>query len=145
MKHLKGTAEYRLAHETKWLAGGFFGIVWAFRGDMDWNAEFFNLPRHNDATPCGWCPATSGGAMPWSDFRIHPMAAWMRNIYSSRQWLAANPVRHALLTLPGVSILTVTPDLMHIKYLGTDQFVLGSVLYLLCFVILNAGDHYEHN
>ena len=46
---------------------------------------------------------------------------------------------HAIFTLPGVSILTVGVDLMHIKHLGTDKYMYRSVLYLLCFHVLSSS------
>ena len=41
-----------------------------------------------------------------------------------------------LLTLPGLSACTVALDWMHCKYLGSDQYMFGSVMWLLCFVVM---------
>lgn len=40
------------------------------------------------------------------------------------------------MALDGLTILNVIPDLMHVKHLGVDQYVYGSVLALLVYVIL---------
>ena len=36
----------------------------------------------------------------------------------------------------GVTVCTVALDYMHSKYIGSDQYTSGSVLYLLCFIML---------
>ncbi len=45
---------------------------------------------------------------------------------------AGNP----LSTLPGVIALTVALDYMHSKYLGMDQHMFGSTLYVLCYMVM---------
>ena len=60
----------------------------------------------------------------------------MQRIYNRAQVLALGPVHNALLELPGLSLLNVMPDLMHVKYLGSDKYVLGSIMYLLVYMIL---------
>lgn len=74
--------------------------------------------------------------MPWTDFRLNPLAEWMSNIWGAAQHAVQFPDRHAWLTLPGVSILSVAVDWMHVKYLGTDQYFIGTILWLMCYVIL---------
>ena len=44
---------------------------------------------------------------------------------------------HWLFHLPGVSILCVELDELHILQLGIVQYMLGSVLHLLCFEVLD--------
>eukprot|EP00972_Heterocapsa_arctica_P022609 3327521-Heterocapsa_arctica.AAC.1 len=44
-----------------------------------------------------------------------------------------------LFTLPGVDILSVYPDWMHVKHLGLDKKAYGSVLYALVHYVLD-GD-----
>ena len=41
-----------------------------------------------------------------------------------------------LFNLPGLSACSVAVDWMHAKYLGNDQYVFGSLLYVLCFVVM---------
>ena len=36
-----------------------------------------------------------------------------------------------LFTVPGVSGLTVTPDIMHTKWLGVDTYLLGSAMAVM--------------
>ena len=39
-------------------------------------------------------------------------------------------------SLPCVTILTVFPDYMHTKFLGTDRFVYGAILFVICYMLL---------
>ena len=137
---MEGTVEWRMAHEVIWIAGGFYFYVFGFIGDMEFLADVYNAPRTTAINPCAWCPCNSddsAGGMPWSDFRTLPdLALWMRNIYTRANWLNAGLVFNALLELPGMSSLNIMPDLMHVKYLGTDKYVLGSVMHLLVYVLL---------
>eukprot|EP00959_Pyramimonas_sp_CCMP1952_P450633 9435229-Pyramimonas_sp.AAC.1 len=43
---------------------------------------------------------------------------------------------HPLFKVPGVTILKVKPDWMHIKYLGLDNKLYGSVLFCLTRYVL---------
>lgn len=42
-------------------------------------------------------------------------------------WRAAGYDKHPLFRLPGVSVLNIYPDWMHVKHLGTDQYYYGSI------------------
>ena len=133
----KGTHEHYLAYHVIYLAGGFYAWVFAYLGDSDKFSAFFGTARPSETCPCTWCPATNrDGIMPWSDFRTAPAASWMSNMFSAPQWLMDHPIRHALLSLPGMSVLSLASDWMHVKYLGCDQYVLASVLYLLTHMLL---------
>ena len=135
--YLPGTVEYRRAHDVVWLADGLFALLWVISGDLDFHAAFMGFPRTTAASPCGLCPCTNReGDMPWSDYRTDPPAEWMQNMWGPEQYADAHPDRHPWLTLPGVTLLSVCIDWMHVKYLGTDQYFLGSVLYLLVFVLM---------
>eukprot|EP00959_Pyramimonas_sp_CCMP1952_P176732 3693849-Pyramimonas_sp.AAC.1 len=43
--------------------------------------------------------------------------------------------QHQLFSAPGVSILSITPDWMHIKHLGLDERLRGSVLFCLAHCV----------
>ena len=50
------------------------------------------------------------------------------------EWRAyRGAVLHPLFTIPGLSILNVQADVMHIVCLGVAHHMLGNVLYELCF------------
>ena len=50
-----------------------------------------------------------------------PNAAWLETIYSSVDFLTNVLPVHPLFTLPGVTVHTLWPDLMHVKYMGVDM------------------------
>ena len=72
--------------------------------------------------------------MPWTDFRDN--ADWMSHIWGGLEWLLATENNHPWFTLPAVTILTVFPDYMHTKFLGTDRFVYGAILFMICYMLL---------
>ena len=118
------------------LAGGFHCVLVSLVGDMDYFAKFLQLPHWTGAArSCTLCRCSKWGELSWKDFR--EVAAWRGMIFTTLTWrddpdAAKAPIFKAL----NVSGLTVAPDLMHVKYLGYQQYFLGSVLYLLCFYIL---------
>ena len=59
----------------------------------------------------------------------------MRNCFAPDDFLATNPDPHALFSLPGFTIRTIWPDLMHCKYMGVDQYFAGSVLVVCSFML----------
>ena len=75
---------------------------------------------------------SSTGPNAWSNFMTEPPATWMLNTYTPdyyRTTFAAT--LPALLKLPYASILSCSMDWMHCKYLGVDQYFLGSVLMFM--------------
>ena len=71
--------------------------------------------------------------MPWDNFQTAPaLAPWMLLLRDTAHYLLHNPFPHPLFETLGVSTYTTHLDYMHVKYLGTDQYFLGSVLFVLC-------------
>ena len=68
-------------------------------------------------------------------------AAWMKQLRSVAQWKAlyAGGSPHPIFTLTGVSHYSLEPDEPHLMYLGTVQYFLGSVLYLLVFRLVSGS------
>ena len=113
------------------LADDWFGCLWALIGDSEYLSSRLNLPKHNNAKNCcALCKASLSGSNTWSDFR--PTAGWRAHQWSYESWRAW-PGRscNRLFTLPGVSALNTHLDWMHSKYLGIDQFTVGSCMALL--------------
>ena len=131
----KGTPEGKLA--GTWLADGWFGALWCIIGDLDYFHAQLNLRHHGSSAPCSFCPADST-TMPWSEFRPG-RATWMRGVYTATAFKTKYPDCHRIFSLPGVSINTVWPDYMHCKYMGVDQYFLGSVLVLMTFTLAMDG------
>ena len=130
----RGTREWKLAHEVRHLAGGFFGLLFGILGDLDFLAKGIGLEFHGATAthPCVWCPATLEH-LNWRDFR--PQATWKQHCYTKRSWSRTHD-EHPLLSLPFCCIFTILADYMHVKYLGVDQYFFGSVFCLLVWVIL---------
>ena len=86
--------------------------------------------RHYGAlVPCTWCDANTTNL-------IRPYAAWVGTIYTADQFRAAFAHNwHRLYDLPGVSILTLWPDYMHCKFMGSDAYLYGSILALATWMV----------
>ena len=119
------------------LAGGFFGVMYVLRGDLEWAWERLKLCNYRAVTegPCCYCPC-NGRDIPWTDFRLHPRAAWMTMLRTAEWWHENHDEIIELMTLPGVSHLTFYGDMMHTKHLGTDAYFFGSVLWMLSYLVL---------
>ena len=50
--------------------------------------------------------------------------------------LRKHPNPHYMFQLPWLSCLNIDPDELHIVYLGVAMYLLGSVLWLLCYDVL---------
>ena len=68
-------------------------------------------------------------------------AAWMARLYTKAQWLDlySGNVPHPIFQVAGVTHFSVEPDELHIMYLGTVQYMLGSILYLLVYKKMASG------
>lgn len=134
--YARGSPEY--AKAGKHIAGGWYCLLFAVCGDLDYQNKFLQMPHWaSSGRPCGFCRCARDGAFSWKDFR--PAAAWRSTVFSRDGWQIEHGHQNScpLFTiLPEVSGLSVQPDLMHVKYLGYIQYFLGSVLYLLCYVIM---------
>jgi hypothetical protein len=120
------------------LAGGFFGVLWAILGDLDYMVKILDLPNFKSkVNPCTLCKCSGVGDNSWTDFR--PNAKWLKQCWTAFEWLAwEDRSKNPLFTLPGVTCLTVCLDYMHMKYLGSDQYQFGSVLYVLVFKVMKS-------
>ncbi|CAE8586409.1 unnamed protein product, partial [Polarella glacialis] len=118
------------------LACGFFGVLFAIEGDLEYLTLHLDLPRHSlQSGPCCLCRATMRGDNSWADFRTN--AAWLSCCWTPTEWLNwPNRSSNALFQLPGVTAVSIALDYMRCKYLGSDMYQFGSVLYMLCYFVL---------
>lgn len=65
------------------LAGGFRGVLWTIRGDLDFFANALHLEHFHSNRPCFLCKADWEG-VPWTDPR--PQAAWRSTVYTKEAW-----------------------------------------------------------
>jgi len=131
-----GTAGIDMSKARKDLAGGYFLTLFGVRCDLDF-LKHLKMNSHGSLQPCGWCPANCSSdfvnSCPWTHFDFLS-ANWVKMIYTKWEWQYMNPVRCPILKLPGTSQLTVVPDWMHNKHMGTDMWFLGGVLLYLTFL-----------
>lgn len=121
------------------LANGYFGMLFALVGDLDYFAKYLGMPRWSlSSGPCALCRCARDGANSWLDCRLQ--AGWIGTTWTARSWLQWPAKSQCKIFMaPGVSICTLALDWMHCKYLGSDMYLYGSILYLLVFQILKGA------
>jgi hypothetical protein len=71
------------------LAGGFRGVLWVVRGDLELMNQKLGLENYNSNTPCACCRANTSNR-PWTDGRA--TAAWRNTVWNNTNWWDARPV-----------------------------------------------------
>ena len=127
----------RSALAGKSLMGGLCCYIWACIGDLDYWVKTLELPNSNSNEPCALCPANCT-THPWWDFRAS--ASWAACVYTASAWAGLGWNTCGLFKCPGVSVYSLYPDWMHVKHLGIDKVLLGSVLWMLVHWILPGED-----
>ena len=117
------------------LADGYFGVTWSFNNDLDFAAKEMELANYRklNSNPCNHCPCNQS-TLPWDDLK--PTAAWVSNSFSVDAWRAFYKNLIELFNVPGVNVLCLGVDIMHVKHMGSDMYFYGSVLYMLVYEIL---------
>ena len=87
---------------------------------------------------CDLCPANRGPHREMLYNNCSSDAAWTKRLRSAAEWKAlyGGGTPHPIFTLAGVNNHSLEPDELHLMYLGTVQYFLGTVLYLLVFRFL---------
>ena len=103
--------------------------------DIVWRParQELQLRHFSSNAPCLKCKANVTD-LPWTD--PSPNAACFATTWGAAAWKAAHPSAHHVFSIPGVNIHSVQYDLMHCKYLGSDMYIAGSVLHMLCYDML---------
>ena len=112
------------------LAGGYYCVLWQIRGDLEYMLLTLKLRNYNSNSPCSCCDANSD-THPWTDAR-RGVADWLKHVWTNTSFAEQFPDRHMLFKLPGVGICNWCPDWLHTKALGTDAWLFGSVLEMMC-------------
>lgn len=124
----------RRAARNEDLAGGFYGLLWLVKGDLEYLYKAWGLMFQGAADRCNCCKANTSDT-PWTDHR--PDAIWKTTTWTKALWEAAFPDRNVLFKMvPGLSILNYVPDVMHCLHLGVHQYFLGSVLFFLIHFVM---------
>ena len=114
------------------ICGQFFFAWGQVAADLDYLANYLNLPHFNSNSPC-WLCNCDRVHRPFTDFRRH--AAW-RDTVRTLADIADLPLHHLhpLFQSPqtvGLTWMHCLLDVMHICDLGVTQHVLGNSLWLL--------------
>lgn len=126
----------RRAREQVYLAGGYYGVLYIIRGDLEHMHKAYNFPSAGAGERCACCKANTSD-IPWTDARRD--ALWTGTVWSEETWRASFENPNPIFELPGVSILSFIPDVMHCVYLGAYQYCFGSIIQYLTHVKMPAG------
>ena len=108
----------------KELAEGFFGTVWQVQADMAWHPSWLGLPGHNSIYPCIHCQLSRDEL-----YDVYKKKHQLNTHDDFLQVIQPRKFQISLWELVGGC--HVTPDLMHTKWLGVDQYLLGSAVAIL--------------
>ena len=120
------------------LADGYFFVLWGIKADLDHLAKAFGLSHYGSNKPCCLCPCEAGKnvdpGMSYTNFGSS--SKWTHMFYTHTVWKNMNPNPFYLFQLPFMSVLNVEPDELHVVHLGTSMYFLGSVLWMLCYLMM---------
>ena len=109
------------------LAGGYCGVLWIMRCDLEHAHKAYALPFHGrPSNPCALCSANDSDR-PWTDARPEG-ALWTHTIWTNEQWHDKYDTIHKFFKLPGMGVLAFIPDIMHTLHLGCYCWIFGSIL-----------------
>ena len=128
----KNTAEGQLAGTD--LAGGFFGVIWSIKADLDYYTKNLQLKHYTADSPCEYCGCDKKLPGPMKPMTFGPTCQWKHRCFTGRQWRDQHESLHPIFrSFVFLSCLNVEADELHVLWLGVAQYLLGSVLWLLVF------------
>ena len=110
-------------------SGGYFGVVVFNTGDLEYFNSFQGQPRWNSRKPCALC---SIDLVDVKNFKL------VKDLEPD-DWQTLPRQQTCPLFQFLVSPTGITPDIMHTKHLGTDQRLLGSVIWVLIMEVMHEG------
>lgn len=133
-KYAAGSVEQQKAGQ--WLAGGFCGALISVQGDLDFFAASLQLPRWNlKAGGCSVCKAAQEGLGTWKKFSCPQHILDLE--WKPAQWkLWDKKSKCFLFSIPNLSACNIMLDYLHCKYLGSDQYQYGGLLYYMTYFLL---------
>ena len=135
-KKFSTNSHYGKNFAGKPLAKGLFGVLWSVKSDLEHLNKAYGLRRFNSEMPCEFCPACRNGepSMWFNNFRAD--AEWKKMVYTKAEWRGLRDHQHPLFLAAYMSCHNIEVDELHVMHLGTSQYMLGSILLLLCYHIL---------
>ena len=132
------SAEGSLAGQP--LAGGYFGVVWLIKGDLDYVANYLHLRHYAANEPCDLCPCHKTKDATWWPSNFGATSSWIPRIYTASDWKNLYPESpHWIFELEHVTNLNLEPDELHVMHLGTSMYLLGSVLWMFVYQIFRSS------
>ena len=125
----------------KELAGGLKFVLWSLKADLDHWAKAHGLTHYNSNDPCEFCTASRKGHWKgWHNY-FGSDATWKSKYFSALQWrqLYRPHELHFIFQLAYLSCHNLEVDELHVMHLGTTMYMLGAVLYMLCFHVLDGA------
>ena len=117
------------------LAGGQFAVLCVIKGDLVDFAKVLKLRHYNAKALCDFCPALNDDTDPALACNNYgPGCAWQNRCFSREEWrsLYKDKFLHPIFNdLEHMSQHNVEADELHVMFLGTVQYLLGSILWLL--------------
>lgn len=110
--------------------GGFFGCLLFTCGDLEYLNSFHGQVRWNSSFPCALCNIPLEKVSNYQSVADLPADPWEPLPRPGEQF----PLFQSLL-----SQMSICPDYMHSKHLGTDQRLAASVAWIVIFRLENEG------
>lgn len=123
------------------LAGGLRFVLWSLKADLDHWAKAYGLTHYNSNDPCEFCTASrKGHPLGWHNY-FGKDASWRQRSFSATQWRSLyHPSElHWIFGFKYLSCHNLEVDELHVMHLGTTMYMLGAVLYTLCFYVLESS------
>jgi hypothetical protein len=115
-------------------------MLFLAKADLDFQGNDLKMTHISNVHGCAFCPASKhADDLPWYHM-VKDMAGWIVNAFTTESWKMARPGQGVeVFRMSFMSCLSLGVDMMHVKHLGVDKPFFGSILWLLCFEVLNDG------
>ena len=112
----------------------------ALTGDLDHLAKEWGLQSYNSKWPCQWCLCGRIQVFPGMRYNYFgPDAAWKAQLLPILEWRASYSSLFYIFELEYITHLKIEPYELRIMHLGTSMHMLGSLLSMLVFQILDGS------
>ena len=139
--HYVDSKEVTDGNAGKDLTGGLRFVLLSLKADLDHWAKAYGLTHYNSNDPCEFCTASrKGHPLGWHNY-FGKDASWRQRSFSATQWrsLYNQSELHWIFGFKYLSCHNLEVDELHVMHLGTTVYMLGAVLYTLCFHVLESS------
>ena len=129
------SAEGQLAGQA--LAGGFCGVLYLIKSDLDFLAKSLGLRHYGANEPCDICRCNKAGPPDLWPTNFRDDSGWVNALFTTDEWRALyEKTPHWVFELQHLSQHNVEGDELHIIWLGTASWTGGSVIWMLVFRVM---------